>query len=386
MRPGSATAAGQSRSNDRVGAGVRAWAPPGKHSQSGRLALLDQALFTEALLRERRRADRFQQPFLLVRLTATPEASRSIHWRPVVRAVADASRSTDIIGWLEHGAVLGAILPELDAHNPAVTQRVEGRFRRALAARLRAGTPSGLSLTLHVHGASTGARTRLSPADRILRSVARGRWVHSRLKRAMDLCGSAALLGILSPVYAVTAAAVKLTSSGPAFFRQTRVGQRGKPFTMLKFRTMQVNADESIHKQYVTRFIKSEEIEPAAPDKAVFKLSGDTRITRIGQFLRRSSLDELPQFWNVLRGEMSLVGPRPPLPYEVAEYRPWHCRRVLDAKPGVTGLWQVEGRSRTTFDEMVRLDIRYARTASFWTDVRILLATPLAVIKGKGAR
>jgi lipopolysaccharide/colanic/teichoic acid biosynthesis glycosyltransferase len=108
-------------------------------------------------------------------------------------------------------------------------------------------------------------------------------------------------------------------------------------------------------------------------------------VTTVGAFLRRSSLDEIPQFWNVLRGDMSLVGPRPPLPYEVRCYKPWHRRRVFDAKPGITGLWQVTGRSRTTFDEMVRLDIRYARTHSLWGDLKILLATPRAVISGSGA-
>jgi lipopolysaccharide/colanic/teichoic acid biosynthesis glycosyltransferase len=114
-------------------------------------------------------------------------------------------------------------------------------------------------------------------------------------------------------------------------------------------------------------------------------MMNDPRVTPIGHFLRKTSLDELPQLWNVLRGDMSLVGPRPPVPYEVEQYKPWHCRRVVDAKPGITGLWQVTGRSRTTFDEMVRLDLRYARTQSLWTDIKILLATPAAVIAGKGA-
>ena len=117
----------------------------------------------------------------------------------------------------------------------------------------------------------------------------------------------------------------------------------------------------------------------------MFKIVDDPRVTPLGHFLRRSSLDEFPQFWNVLTGEMSLVGPRPPLPYEVARYKRWHRRRLLEAKPGITGLWQVTGRSRTTFDEMVRLDLRYARNYSVWTDVKILLATPRAVLSGKGA-
>ncbi len=123
----------------------------------------------------------------------------------------------------------------------------------------------------------------------------------------------------------------------------------------------------------------------AETGEGVFKLVGDTRITRVGAFLRKTSLDELPQFINVLRGEMSLVGPRPPIPYEVENYQVWHRRRLLEAKPGITGLWQVSGRSRVTFDEMVRLDLRYARDCSPWMDIKILLRTPLAVVLGEGA-
>jgi lipopolysaccharide/colanic/teichoic acid biosynthesis glycosyltransferase len=156
------------------------------------------------------------------------------------------------------------------------------------------------------------------------------------------------------------------------------------PFTMLKFRSMQEKAAPEIHQQFVTDFIKSG--GQAKNDQgAFFKIKSDPRITAIGHVLRKTSLDELPQLWNVLRGDMSLVGPRPPLQYELEQYRSWHWRRVLEAKPGMTGLWQVEGRSRTTFDEMVRLDLRYARTRSLWADVRILLATPRAVVTGKGA-
>jgi len=148
---------------------------------------------------------------------------------------------------------------------------------------------------------------------------------------------------------------------------------------------MRVDADQGVHQQFVTQFIKAgAQLHPVGRN-VVFKLTKDKRITPLGRILRKTSLDELPQLWNVLRGEMSLVGPRPPLPYEVDTYRPWHRRRVVDAKPGITGLWQVKGRSRTTFDEMVRLDLEYARTRSLWLDLRILLATPGAVISGKGA-
>jgi lipopolysaccharide/colanic/teichoic acid biosynthesis glycosyltransferase len=201
------------------------------------------------------------------------------------------------------------------------------------------------------------------------------------MKRALDIAGSAILMLMLLPVYAVVAALVKMTSTGPVFFSQERVGRMGRSFRMLKFRTMYVNSDSAIHKKYVTDFITSNQ----ADTSGVFKIVNDPRITPVGRILRKTSLDELPQFWNVLRGDMSLVGPRPPLAYEVQQYKPWHRRRVLEAKPGITGLWQVTGRSRTTFDDMVRLDLRYARTCSVWTDVKILLATPRAVISGKGA-
>jgi lipopolysaccharide/colanic/teichoic acid biosynthesis glycosyltransferase len=159
-----------------------------------------------------------------------------------------------------------------------------------------------------------------------------------------------------------------------------RIGKMGKPFKMLKFRSMYVNASETAHKEFISRFIKE-----SCRTEMPAKLTNDRRITPVGRFIRKTSLDELPQLWNVLVGEMSLVGPRPPLPYETEQYAPWHRRRILEAKPGVTGLWQVTGRSRTTFDEMVRLDLRYARKRSLWTDIKILLKTPAAVIGGKGA-
>jgi lipopolysaccharide/colanic/teichoic acid biosynthesis glycosyltransferase len=158
---------------------------------------------------------------------------------------------------------------------------------------------------------------------------------------------------------------------------------------MLKFRTMSTGADHAVHREYVTALIKSggqaETTGRGEDGSPLFKMANDLRVTPLGRVLRKTSLDELPQLWNVLRGDMSLVGPRPPLEYEVEQYQSWHRRRVLEAKPGITGLWQVSGRSRTTFDEMVRLDLRYARSNSLATDIKILLATPAAVIDGRGA-
>ncbi|PYT63739.1 MAG: UDP-phosphate galactose phosphotransferase [Acidobacteria bacterium] len=207
------------------------------------------------------------------------------------------------------------------------------------------------------------------------------------VKRVIDVVGSAALLLILSPLVGLIAIAIKLTSKGPVIFQQERLGQFGSRFKCLKFRTMYTNNDPSIHQEYIQRFIAgqpdSENGNSGKP--VVYKITNDSRVTPLGRFLRKTSLDELPQFWNVLRGEMSLVGPRPSLPYEFEIYEIWHRRRVLEVKPGITGLWQVSGRSRTCFDDMVRLDVRYSQSWSIWLDVKILLATPRAVLSGDGA-
>jgi lipopolysaccharide/colanic/teichoic acid biosynthesis glycosyltransferase len=169
-------------------------------------------------------------------------------------------------------------------------------------------------------------------------------------------------------------------------FTQQRLGQFGNSFTFLKFRSMYVNNDLKIHQDFMKQLISGDYDGRAdATSKPVYKMKNDPRVTRIGRFLRRTSLDELPQFFNVLRGDMSLVGPRPPLEYEYEEYDVWHRRRVLEIKPGITGLWQVRGRSRVRFDDMVRLDLQYARGWSLWLDVQILAETPRAVLLGDGA-
>jgi lipopolysaccharide/colanic/teichoic acid biosynthesis glycosyltransferase len=202
----------------------------------------------------------------------------------------------------------------------------------------------------------------------------------------MDVVGSAVALALLSPVFGAVALAIKLTSKGPVLFKQERLGQYGKKFTVLKFRSMRTDCDAKIHEQYVSQFIAGDVANVATNgEKPVFKIQGDPRVTPVGRFLRKTSLDELPQFWNVLVGNMSLVGPRPPVAYEYKAYDLWHRRRVLEIKPGITGLWQVEGRSRIRFDEMVRLDLKYARGWSIWLDMKILLQTPGAVLTGEGA-
>jgi lipopolysaccharide/colanic/teichoic acid biosynthesis glycosyltransferase len=182
---------------------------------------------------------------------------------------------------------------------------------------------------------------------------------------------------------ALIALVIKLNSKGPVIFRQVRVGHQGRLFSFWKFRSMYVGNDATIHKEYVTNFISND--QPANEGEAVYKIVDDPRVTPVGRFLRKTSLDELPQLWNVLRGDMSLVGPRPPVPYEFDCYALWHRRRVLEVKPGITGLWQVMGRSRISFNEMVRLDIRYVQQWSLWLDFKILLQTPRAVLMGGGA-
>jgi lipopolysaccharide/colanic/teichoic acid biosynthesis glycosyltransferase len=199
----------------------------------------------------------------------------------------------------------------------------------------------------------------------------------------MDVSLSAAALLLFSPVFLGIAAAIKWTSDGPVFFKQERLGCNGKNFTFLKFRSMYKDNDPAKHRDYIVKYISEQ--QNAAVEPGVFKLKDDLRITPVGRRLRKMSLDELPQLVNVLKGDMSLVGPRPPIPYECDLYDIWHRRRLLSCKPGITGLWQVMGRSRTTFDDMVRLDLKYINEWSLGLDLKILLKTPGAVFGGKGA-
>ncbi|MEI6727098.1 MAG: exopolysaccharide biosynthesis polyprenyl glycosylphosphotransferase, partial [Actinomycetes bacterium] len=208
------------------------------------------------------------------------------------------------------------------------------------------------------------------------------------VKRAFDIIASAGALLVLSPLMLAIALAVKLTSRGPVFHAQERIGLDGRPFKFYKFRSMRNGSDTSHHCEYMLALINGEAetrtqcIE--GEEEEVFKLIDDPRVTNVGRLLRRYSLDELPQFWNVLIGDMSLVGPRPPLPYEVAAYQPWHRRR-LEVKPGITGVWQVDGRSRVSFDDMVFQDILYDCSRDALVDASLCLRTVPAALLGHGA-
>lgn len=216
-------------------------------------------------------------------------------------------------------------------------------------------------------------------------------------KRVLDLLFASGLLLLAAPVLIVCALAVALTSRGPVLFTQERIGTarerhgglmtwRLRTFTMYKFRSMYVGLDDEAHRRLTEALITGDKktTETLATTPGLLKLSDDPRITPVGRFLRRFSLDELPQLFNVIKGDMSIIGPRPALQYEVDHYLPWHMGR-FNAKPGITGLWQVMGRSALSFEEMVRLDIQYARQQSFILDLRILLKTFGVVLTGKGA-
>jgi exopolysaccharide biosynthesis polyprenyl glycosylphosphotransferase len=224
---------------------------------------------------------------------------------------------------------------------------------------------------------------RTAPAEMLILETSISLW-RRLTKRLLDATLAALILLALLPLLAFCALAVWRSSPGPILFRQRRVGAGGREFTCFKFRTMRADADPALHRDYVTAFIAGEAERHEGAAVAVYKLVGDPRVTPAGRWLRRTSLDELPQLWNVLRGEMSLVGPRPPIPYEVARYRPEHLRR-LAVKPGITGLWQVSGRNRTTFEEMVALDLAYIERSSFLFDLWILLRTLPVVFGYQGA-
>jgi len=206
----------------------------------------------------------------------------------------------------------------------------------------------------------------------------------SAIRRALDLVVATLLLTLLAPVLIVVAVVIRLDSPGPVLYRQRRIGRSMRPFIVNKFRTMRPDADETRHRDYVYALISTGRDDTCAGRGNLYKLLGDDRVTRAGHLLRRFSLDELPQLWNVVRGEMSLVGPRPVIPYEVEQYPVWYRERFV-VKPGLTGLWQVSGRNEKTYEDMVRLDIEYARTQRLSLDLRIMLKTFWVVVRARGA-
>lgn len=343
-----------------------------------------------AVALEKKRVERSGNCFVLMLLTSADLASRPGTAERAIDALDASTRATDVKGWFETGRTIGVLFTEIGwkAGRSAVGT-LSGQVRKALAARLSAEEFEAVALTFHFYPEDWTAGRDGGTVEPVLypehSAELEAKRPHRLVKRAMDVAGSLTALAVLSPLMLAIAALVKATSKGPAIFRQKRVGQYGREFVFLKFRSMYSGCGEEIHQEYVASFIAGENPGKQDSPRAAYKLTNDPRITPLGRFLRRTSLDELPQFLNVLAGDMSLVGPRPPLPYEFRAYDLWHRRRLLSVKPGITGLWQVHGRSQVTFDEMVRLDLRYAENWSPWLDLKILLMTPKAVLTGTGA-
>lgn len=362
------------------------------HGDQNIFSAREEAIFIEMLRLERHRSQRSGKPFVLVLIDIfdVPKRTRRAAFRRAARAISSCTRQTDVLGWYERERRLGLMMTEIGSGNTKDLELISRRLTTSLSRAIEPKIYRKLKITLRVYPERSSDGNPVMPEDIRDYGVApepawsvvkaRGaRWV----KRVLDVVVSFSMLVLLLPLFLVIAVLVKLSSPGPIFFRQTRLGQYGRTFTFFKFRTMYTNCDAAIHEAYVAKLI-SGQLE-GGKTKGIYKMQNDPRVTPLGRFLRKSSLDELPQIINVLRNEMSLVGPRPPLPYEYERYKSWHKRRVLELKPGITGLWQVEGRSRTTFEQMVRLDLRYGRFRTIWSDLKILARTPLAVIRGRGA-
>ena len=349
-------------------------------------SVLSEESFHRMIALERKRTERSGQPFLLMLLDAgncLPSDKTGKVLARILAALSLSTRETDVTGWYKEHSVVGVMFTDISAEDrESIVGTMMSRVSETLRNNLSLEKFSQVSISMHVFPEawdqeSTHGNPTLYP-DFVNRH--RTQKFGRMAKRGMDIAGSAAALVLLSPVFLVVAVLVKLSSEGPVLFRQERLGQFGEPFTFLKFRSMYANNDRKIHQEFMKRVIKGDHDGRAeGGNKSVYKMTNDPRITKIGSILRRTSLDELPQFINVLRGEMSLVGPRPPIAYECHEYDIWHRRRVLEVKPGITGLWQVRGRSRVRFDDMVRLDLQYVRTWSLWLDVQILAQTPRAL-------
>jgi len=365
------------------------WIPVGERE------VLNEEAFRRTIAIERKRSERSQMPFLLMLLESGNHQGSEKNEKALdamVASLLSTTRETDVIGWYKDRTTVGAMFTGLSIEDKnSMLGMILNRISTALRNELTSDQFNQIKISFHFfpddwdhdksgRPSNPALYPDLFTSDNDKRSML-------SIKRIMDIVGSALMLVLCAPLLLLIALAVKTTSPGPILFRQRRVGQYGQCFTFLKFRSMRVNNDNSVHKEFVTKLIASQvERAPAKENGGgVYKLTNDNRVTRVGRFLRRSSLDELPQFLNVLMGDMSLVGPRPAIPYELAVYQTWHRRRVLQVKPGITGLWQVTGRSLVKFDEMVRLDLRYATSWTPMLDCKILIRTPLAVIKGAGA-
>ena len=329
---------------------------------------------------------------------ASHRRSHESIWQSVERAVHQTFRAGDIK--LSDGRSVLVLLSPVDAGTTTgVVDRLRDRLRAQMRKRLRVESLDRyLAVDVVVPPQQDGKPcSEHDTADSTTRKVYEIRGPHPGKGRQWRVLGRAfqrtvdvvfATVGIIiaAPLLLSIGVLIKLSSPGPVLFRQRRVGRNGEMFTMLKFRTMHVDADDEPHREYMKEYVRGSKRPPQSGAEAspIFKLTNDSRVFWFGSLLRRWSLDELPQLFNVLSGDMSLVGPRPSVYYELEDYQPWHRER-LKVRPGLTGLWQIYGRGRTTFDEMVRLDIQYIRQRSVVLDLKLLLLTGPAVVGRIGA-
>jgi lipopolysaccharide/colanic/teichoic acid biosynthesis glycosyltransferase len=368
--------------------------PLGGCLSTGTHEVLNEGTFKRMIAVERKRTERSGEPFLLMlletgNLQGLEKNEKALN--NILSVLPLSIRDTDIIGWYKNRTRVGVMFTGLTHKDKSsILSVILNKVSATLRGQLTSDQFDQISISFHFFPDDWDHDNRGRPSNPTLypdlSNSDKGKGSLLRIKQTIDIVGSALLLILLTPIFLVIAVAVKVSSKGPVFFRQQRVGQYGRCFTFLKFRSMYTDNDPTVHKEFATRLIAGEiKHDPSQGNTAIYKLTNDKRITRVGKLLRRTSLDELPQLINVLKGDMSLVGPRPAMPYELAAYRTWHRRRVLEVKPGITGLWQVTGRSRVDFDEMVRLDLRYATSWTLWLDLKILVCTPRAVIGGTGA-
>ncbi len=351
--------------------------------------IADEHLFNRMLRAERNRTARTGDPFVLM-LMELNGLHRELPPKRVTElcsTIRSVTRESDFAGWYSHPTIIGMLFTALRDATPEIKiKALAEKTESALSQVLRPAERKRMFVSYHFFPEkSDPGAPKISSDEKFYPDLDErngGRSLRTMLKRSIDVTGALVGLILSAPVCLVIHLMIKATSPGPVLFRQRRIGKFGREFDFLKFRTMAEKNDPSIHQQYVQKLIRQ---QAPAGDSGVYKIANDPRVTHFGRFLRKSSLDELPQLLNVLKGDMSLVGPRPPIPYEVSCYKHWHRRRVIEVKPGITGLWQVYGRSRTTFDEMVRLDLRYIREQSIWLDLKIIAKTPAAVITGAGA-
>lgn len=339
--------------------------------------------FLEQLRLEKLRAQRSRSALSIILLTFNKEASEeSKDMIEILHDVRSKTRDTDICGFVNQETI-GVLLPDTDETGAKVIcgKLINGNNYPKFS--ITTSTyPDQIFESLVKNGC---IRPDAYPFE--LENSRGASELKLLVKRGVDIIGSIIGIFTLMPVMLITVFAIKATSPGPVIFRQTRLGKQGIPFTFYKFRSMHVGMDDQIHREYIQDFIDGHhvKINQGNEEKPLFKIKSDPRTTRIGKFIRKTSIDELPQLFNVLQGDMSLVGPRPPLPYEAEKYQPWHLRRILEMKPGITGLWQVEGRSKTGWDDAVRLDIRYIQNWSLLFDLKILLRTVTEVLRCRGA-